>query len=339
MDKIKKFLIILFPFTFCALMAIFLTSCGILEQRTWLQKVRLNEVTRSIFYCPQYIALAEGFFEDEGLKIELTTGEGSEKTMTALLANQADIGLLGTSSVISVIEQGRTNHPVAFAQLTQCDGSFLIGRTPDFNWDDLRGKEVIAGRKGGVPEMVFEHILKKHDLIPEKDVRLLNNIQFNLMSVAFSRDIGDYVALFEPIASRLVAEKHFYSLLSLGLECDPVPYTCYCATQEYIKQNSETIKKFTNAIYEAQKWIQTHDSHEIAKSIIKYFIDFDEELLCGCIEKYKEIGVWTENPTISESEIQTLEEIMKECGELNSEIKYEQIVNNFYAENALNNIN
>lgn len=339
MDKIKKFLIILFPFTFCALMAIFLTSCGILEQRTRLQKVRLNEVTRSIFYCPQYIALAEGFFEDEGLKIELTTGEGSEKTMTALLANQADIGLLGTSSVISVIEQGRTNHPVAFAQLTQCDGSFLIGRTPDFNWDDLRGKEVIAGRKGGVPEIVFEHILKKHDLIPEKDVRLVNNIQFNLMSVAFSRDIGDYVALFEPIASRLVAEKHFYSLLPLGLECDPVPYTCYCATQEYIKQNSETIKKFTNAIYEAQKWIQTHDSHEIAKSIIKYFIDFDEELLCGCIEKYKEIGVWTENPTISESEMQTLEEIMRECGELNSEIKYEQIVNNFYAENALNNIN
>lgn len=339
MDKIKKFLIILFPFTFCALMAIFLTSCGILEQRTRLQKVRLNEVTRSIFYCPQYIALAEGFFEDEGLKIELTTGEGSEKTMTALLANQADIGLLGTSSVISVIEQGCTNHPVAFAQLTQCDGSFLIGRTPDFNWDDLRGKEVIAGRKGGVPEMVFEHILKKHDLIPEKDVRLLNNIQFNLMSVAFSRDIGDYVALFEPIASRLVAEKHFYSLLPLGLECDPVPYTCYCATQEYIKQNSETIKKFTNAIYEAQKWIQTHDSHEIAKSIIKYFIDFDEELLCWCIEKYKEIGVWTKNPTISESEMQTLEEIMRECGELNSEIKYEQIVNNFYAENALNNIN
>lgn len=339
MDKIKKFLIILFSVTFCGLMAIFLTSCGILEQKTQFQKVRLNEVTRSIFYCPQYVALSEGFFEEEGLEIELTTGEGSEKTMTALLANQADVGLLGTSSVISVIEQGRANHPVAFAQLTQRDGSFLIGRTPDFNWDDLRGKEVIAGRKGGVPEMVFEHILKKRDLIPEKDVKLLNNIQFNLMSVAFSRDIGDYVALFEPIASRLVVEKHFYSLLPLGLECDPVPYTCYCATQEYIKENSEIIQKFTNAIYKSQKWIQAHDSHEIAKPIIKYFIDFDEELLCGCIEKYKEVGVWTENPTISESEMQTLEEIMKECGELNSEIQYEQIADNFYAENALNNIN
>ena len=311
-----------------------LSSCSE-QSNTNYKKVKLCEVTRSIFYCPQYVALSKGFFNEENIQIELSTAEGSDKVMTAILASQSDIGLIGTSSVISVIEQGKENHPIAFAQLTERDGSFLISRQPDFNWENIKGKEIIAGRKGGVPEMVLEHILKMHNINLATDVKLLNNIQFNLMSVAFGRGIGDYVCLFEPIASRVVNEKSFYNLLPIGDECPPIPYTCYCATDKYIKNNTEIIQKFTNAIYKAQRWIQNHSSQETAEIVSKYFIDFDIYSLAECIEKYKNIGVWSCNPLIKKDQFEYLKQIMKECGELSSNVEYEKAVNNTWAKNSI----
>lgn len=321
---------------FLIIISIFLTSCRNTAPKNSTQKIRLNEVTRSIFYAPQYVAITKGFFEEQNLEIELSTGEGSDKTMTAILANQADIGLLGTSSIISVINQGRNNIPIVFAKLTERDGSFLIGREPNFSWESLQGKEIIAGRKGGVPEMVLEHILRLHGLTPNKDVKLLNNIQFNLMSVAFNRGIGNYVALFEPIASRLTKEKNLFNLVSLGEECESIPYTCYCATQKYISENPETIQKFTNAIYKAQKWINNHSTSEIAETVAEHFIDFDTDLLYKCIENYKKIGVWAQSPEISNDELQNLQNIMQEAGELDRNIDYQKVVDNSYSENAVN---
>ena len=223
-------------------------GCRLNNSESVAKKVKLNEVTRSIFYAPQYVAMELGYFKDENIDLELVTGEGSDKTMTAVLSSQADIGLLGSSSVISVCEQGKEHCPVIFAQLTKKDGSFLVGREGDFDWSDLKGKEIIAGRKGGVPEMVFEYILKTKGFDISKDLTLLNNIQFNLMGMAFSRGIGDYVLLFEPTCSTLVKEKQYYKLKSVGKECQNMVYTCYCASEEYIDHNPQVIFKFTRAI-------------------------------------------------------------------------------------------
>lgn len=328
--NVKKYL--LFTCIICVLFI--LSACSIINTDS-VNKIKLCEVTRSVFYCPQYIALSQGFFNEENLQIELTSAEGSDKVMTAILSSQSDIGLIGTSAVISVIEQGKEKHPVAFAGLTERDGSFLISRTPNFKWDDMRGKEIISGRKGGVPEMVLEHVLRTHGINPESDLKLLNNIQFNLMSVAFGRGIGDYVCLFEPIASRIVNEKNFYNLMSIGNECPPIPYTCYCASIQYMRNNTEIIQKFTNAIYKAQKWIKVHTSEEIAQNISKYFIDFDIESLTECVEKYKNVGVWSQNPLIQKDGFEYLEQIMRECNELNSNIEYEKAVDNTWAKNSI----
>ena len=311
--------------------------CACSENQTGaFERIKLCEVTRSVFYCPQYVAMSKGFFDDENLQIELSTAEGSDKVMTAILSSQSDIGLLGASAIISVIEQGKENPPAAFAQLTERDGSFLISREPHFDWSNVKGKEFIAGRKGGVPEMILEHVLKNHDIEPTVDVKLLNNIQFNLMPVAFGRGIGDYVCLFEPIASRIVSEKNFYSILPVGKECEPIPYTCYCASSEYMQKNPKTIQKFTNAIYKAQKWVQTHTPEEIADDISQYFIDFDVRALAECIEKYKEIGVWSKTPLIPKDEFERLEQIMRESNELHSNVEYEKAINNTWAENTIN---
>lgn len=334
MKKMKNFIILNCILIFSVM---FLTACTH-KNNTENIKVRLNEVTRSIFYTPQYVALSKNFFKDENLEIELSTSDGSDKVMTSLLASQADIGLIGTSSIISVIEQGCENHPIAFAELTRRDGSFLVGRKNDFRWENLKNKEIIAGRKGGVPEMVLEYVLKKHGLTPNQDVKLLNNIQFNLMSVAFSRGIGDYVALFEPVASRIISEKNLFTLIDIAQECDPIPYTCYCASKKYIQGNPKIIEKFTIAIYKAQKWVQNHSSKEIAEEISKFFIDFDFDSLCKCIDKYKAIGVWSENPLITAAQFNTLQEIMISAGELKNAANFMETVNNTWAEKAMEKV-
>lgn len=293
--------------------------------------VNLNEVTRSVFYAPQYVAIELGYFKDCGLDIKLTSSEGSDRTMTAILSNQADIGLLGTSSIISVYSQGKEEYPVLFSQLTQKDGSFLVGREPHFNWHDLKGKEIIAGRKGGVPEMVLEYILKSKGFDIVNDLTLLNNIKFDLMGIAFSRGVGDYVCLFEPTASMLKNEKSFYILKSLGAECNEISYTGYCASKRYIEDNPEVIQAFTNAVYRAQIWINTHSSQEIAEVILPYFVDSSIDLLTECIENYISNRVWCSNPIVSESAFDLLQEIMIEAGELDKKVNFENLVENKFS--------
>lgn len=306
-------------------------GCRFENSESVTKKIKLNEVTRSIFYAPQYVAIELGYFKDENIDIELITGEGSDKTMTSILSSQADIGLLGSSSVISVCDQGKEHCPMIFAQLTKKDGSFLVGRESDFNWDNLMGKEIIAGRKGGVPEMVFEYILKNKGFDINKDITLLNNIQFNLMGMAFSRGIGDYVLLFEPTSSTLIKEKGYYKLKSLGQECQNMVYTCYCASEEYIDRNPQVIFKFTRAIYRAQLWVKNHSADEIADLIIPYFIDLDYDLAKECVKNYLESEVWSLEPIINQKEFDLIQDIMIQAGELGSKIDMKKLVNNEYS--------
>ena len=201
------------------------------EEQAELTTIQLNEVTRSVFYAPQYVAIANGFFEEEGLEIEMTTGQGADKVMTAILAGQSDIGLCGPEASIYVYNEGREDYVEVFAQLTKRDGSFLVSKNPtdNFSWNDLKGKTVIPGRKGGVPYMTFEYVLKQNGINPETDLVLDDSIQFDLMAGAFAGGNAEYVTLFEPTASMTEEQGKGYVVASVGEASGEVPYTAYCA--------------------------------------------------------------------------------------------------------------
>ena len=306
------------------------------ENNTELQTIQLNEVTRSVFYAPQYIAISNGFFEDEGLKLEITTGQGADKVMTAILAGQSDIGLCGSEAAIYVYNEGKEDYIEVFAQLTQKDGSFLVSKNPtdNFSWNDLKGKTVIPGRKGGVPYMTLEYVLKKNGINPSTDLILDDSIKFDLMAGAFTGGNADYVTLFEPTASMTEDAGKGYVVASVGEEAGEVPYTAYCAKKSYIKENSDTIQKFTNAIYKGEQWVKEHSAKEIAEKIQEFFPNTTVESLETSVQKYKDIDAWKDNPVLEESAFDRLQLIMTEAGELTKKAPYEKIINNSFAKNV-----
>lgn len=299
-----------------------------------IKKLRLIEVTHSIFYAPQYVAIHEGYFEEEGIEIELINGGGADKCMTAILANQADIGFMGPEATIYVYNEGKEDYVQVFAQLTQRDGSFLVGRSeePDFKWENLKGKVIIGGRKGGVPEMTLEYVLKKHGLTPGKDVEVLTNVQFDLMAGAFTGGTGDYVTLFEPVASLLEKEGAGYIVASVGAASGEVAYTAYMAKKSYIEKNKDLIQRFTNAIYKGQQFVKDHSPEEIAKAIKPAFPDNDEELLATVIKRYKDQDTWPYNPIPHEEAFDRLQEIMEMAGELDKRAPFDEITTSEFAE-------
>jgi NitT/TauT family transport system substrate-binding protein len=305
-----------------------------------LTKVKLSEVTRSVFYAPQYAALSLGFFEEEGLEIELTNGQGADKVMTALLSDQVDIGFSGPEAAIYVYNEGKEDHAVVFAQLTKRDGSFLVGRKPepDFTWENTRGKNIIGGRKGGVPEMTLEYVLKKNNVLPGKDVNVDTSVQFALMAGAFTGGDADYVALFEPTASMLEKEGKGYVLASIGRDSGEIPYTAYYAKKSYISKNPGVIQKFTNAIYKGQQWVASHTPEELAKVIKSSFPDTDEEILVTVAKRYQEIDAWCKDPVMKKESLDRLQEVMQTAGELKKVALYEAIVNTDFAQNAIKNV-
>ena len=270
------------------LILILVISIGLVDckKESDLVTVRLVEVTHSLFYTPQYVAITQGFFEEEGLKIELIDGKGADKVMAALLSGEGDIGFMGPEASIYVYNQGRENYVINFAQLTQRDGSFLVAREKDdnFSFDKLKGKTIIGGRKGGMPLMTLEYVLKKNGLNVGEDVIVRTDIQFDVMAGAFVGGEGDYVTLFEPVASTLEKEGKGYVVASIGKESGYIPYTCYSATKEYIEKNPDIIQKFTNALYKGMVWVQEHSSEEIADAVIPQFPDTDREVLIKLIE-------------------------------------------------------
>ena len=305
-----------------------------------LKTIRVNEVTRSVFYAPQYIAIANGYFAEEGLDIELTTGQGADKVMTAVLANQSDIGFAGPEAAIYVYNEGKEDYAQVFAQMTQKDGSFLVSKekTDNFSWKDLKGKTVIPGRKGGVPYMTFEYVLKKNGLNPQKDLTLDDSIKFDLMAGAFAGGNAEYVTLFEPTASATEAAGKGYVVASVGEASGEIPYTAYFAKKSYMEQNPEVIQGFTNAIYKGEQWVKNHSAAEIAEVIKKFFPDTNSEMLTAAIQSYMNIDAWKDNPILEEKSFDLLQTVMKEAGELEKEGDYTKIVNNSYAQKAIETI-
>ncbi|MTI96357.1 MAG: ABC transporter substrate-binding protein [Firmicutes bacterium] len=332
MSKRKLLAVLLLAVSLVAFSA--LAGCS---QEDELTKVRLNEVTHSVFYAPMYVALNQGFFEEEGLDVELTTGQGADHVMTALLSGQADIGFMGPEASIYVHNQGQENHAVNFALLTQRDGSFLVAREPmpDFTWADVTGKSIIGGRPGGVPLMTLEYVLKNNGIIPGEDVEVLTHIQFALMGGAFTGGEGDFVTLFEPVAAELEKEGEGYVVASVGAESGEIPYTAFSALKSYIEENEDVIQSFTNAIYRAQIWVQNNTPKAIAEAIAPSFPDANLEILTTVAARYKEIDAWTTTPVFPEHAFDRLQDVMELAGELEQRAPFAELVTNDFAQQAL----
>ena len=301
--------------------------------------VRLNEVTHSVFYAPQYVAMSQGFFAEEGLEVELTNGGGADKVMTAVVSGQSDIGLAGPEASIYVYNQGKADHTQIIAQLTKRDGSFLVGRTEDdaFSWEDLRGKTIIGGRKGGVPEMTLEYVLRLHGLTPGEDVTVDTSVQFNMMAGAFTGGQGDYVTLFEPTATQLERAGKSYVLASIGQESGEIPYTAYFANESWLRDNADTAQRFVNAIAKAQQWVAEHTDRQVAEAIIDQFPDTSLDELESVTARHRQIDAWNRTPVMERHALERLETVMEQAGELahSDWVPFDELVNNTFAQNAV----
>lgn len=322
-----------------------LLICGIAlgcskETAKKVDKVALCEVTHSVFYAPQYVAINKGFFAEEGIEIELSNGQGADKVMTAVISGAADIGFAGPEAAIYVYNEGKEDYAEVFAQLTQRDGSFLMGREPaeEFDWSDLKGSVVLPGRKGGVPYMTLEYVLKKHSLVPGVDLTFDDSIQFALMAGAFTSGHGDYVTIFEPTASMIELEGKGYIVASIGEEGGEIPYTAYFATRSFIEKNSDLIQRFVNALYKAQIWVQEHSAKEIAEVVAPSFPDTDMRILESSIQRYKDIEAYAASPVMREEAFERLQTIMSEAGELKQKAPYDKVINNKFAQAAVDSI-
>ncbi|MDF2612732.1 MAG: transporter substrate-binding protein [Clostridia bacterium] len=307
-----------------------------------IKDIKVAEVTHSIFYAPQYVALEKGFFGDEGLNVELIGAQGADKTMAALLSGEVQIGFMGPEASIYVYNQGSKDYAVNFAQVTKRDGSFLVSRKdePNFKFEDLAGKEVIGGRKGGVPEMTLEYVLKNNGLTLGEDtksgaVNVRTDIQFAAMGGAFTGGEGDYVTLFEPVATSLEKAGEGYIVASIGKESGEIPYTAYCALNSYMKKNPEVLQKFTNALYKGQQFVQNHSAEEIAPIIAPQFKELSNEDLITVINRYKDIDAWCSEPMLKEDSLNRLMDVMQLAGELDQRPEYDKIVNTEFAKNAI----
>lgn len=316
-------------------LAVFIAACSSSEAKI----VRVAEVTRSIFYAPLYVAIEKGFFADEGLDIELTTTWGGDKTMTTLLADGANVALVGSETSIYVHAQGSTDSVINFAQLTQTDGTFLVAREniTNFSWDMVKGSEFLGQRKGGMPQMVGEYVLKQHNIDPFADLNLIQNVDFANIPNAFLGGTGDFVQLFEPQASIFEKEGKGYIVASFGTESGKVPYTTFMSKSSYIDKESDTVQKFTNAIQKAQTWVQNNNADDIAKLILPYFEDTDVELIEMVVDRYKGQDSYATDTILDEDEWNNLKAIMNEAGELPSDVEHATLVNTDFAQKALEN--
>ena len=307
------------------------------NQEKDVKTIKLNEVTRSVFYAPQYAAITQGFFKEEGIELEITTGQGADNVMTSILAGQSDIGLCGPEASIYVYNEGKEDYVQVFAQLTKRDGSFLVSKNPtqNFSWSDLKGKTVIPGRKGGVPYMTLEYVLKQNGINPQTDLNLDDSIKFDLMAGAFTGGNAEYVTLFEPTASMTQDAGKGYIVASVGKAAGEVPYTAYCAKKSYIEKNQDIIEGFTRATYKGQQWVKTHSAKEVAEAVQSFFPATSLESLEKSVQSYKDIDAWNETPVLKKEAFDKLQLIKTEAGELKQQAPYEKIVNNTFAEKVI----
>lgn len=307
------------------------------EKKSDRTKITLNEVAHSIFYAPMYVAIEKGYFEEENIDLTLVTGFGADKTMTAVLSGEAEIGFMGSETTIYTYNEGAEDYVVNFAQLTQRAGNFLVAREPisDFAWSDLMGKNVLGGRKGGMPEMVFEYILKKNNLNPTADLNIDQSIDFGSTAAAFSGGQGDFSVEFEPSATALEQEGAGYVVASLGVDSGYVPYTAFSAKASYLKEHPEVIQSFTNALQKGMDYVNSHSPEEIAKAIQPQFKETDLETITAIVTRYYEQETWKEDLVFAKESFALLLDILKEAGELSAEPPYEDLVDPQFAEKAV----
>ena len=315
-----------------------LTGCGDKMEVTADGKTKLvlNEVAHSIFYAPMYVAIEEGYFEEEGIELTLITGFGADKTMTAVLTDEADIGFMGSESTIYTYAGGTEDYVVNFAQLTQRAGNFLVSREPvsDFSWDMLKGKTVLGGRAGGMPEMVFEYILEKNAIDPVTELTIDQSIDFGSTAAAFSGGQGDFTVEFEPHATMLEEKGDGYVVASLGEDSGYVPYTSFSAKKSFLENHPDTVQAFTNALQRGMDYVQTHTPDEIAKAIKPQFAETDIQTLTAIVERYYEQDTWKENLIFEEEAFSLLQNILDGAGVLKERVPYEKLVTTEFAEKA-----
>lgn len=306
------------------------------QEKKELQQVTLNEVAHSVFYAPQYVAIELGCFEEEGIDLTLVTGFGADKTMTALLSGEADIGFMGSEASIYTYSGGAQDAPVNFAQLTQRAGNFLVAREkmPDFSWEDIKGKDVLGGRKGGMPEMVFEYILRRNGIDPAKDVNIDQSIDFGSTAAAFSGNQSDFTVEFEPGATMLEQEGVGYVVASLGTDSGYVPYTAYCAKTSYMEEHPDVVQSFTDALQKGMDYVNSHTPEEIAETIAPQFAETDVETIETIVARYYEQDTWKEDLIFEKESFELLQDILEAAGELEKRVPYEALVNTEFAEAA-----
>lgn len=294
-----------------------------------LKTVRLSEVVRSVFYSPQYAALELGFFEEEGLEIDLSTAWGADKGAAALISGSVDVGFFGPEAAIYIYQQGAVDHIVGFAQLTARDGSFFMARDPEeeFQWDNVRGKTIVGARIGGVPQMVLEWVLKSHGVRPFEDVEIITSLAFEAAVGAFESGLGDYIAQFEPALSEIEARGRGKIVASLGAEAGPITYTVYHAKKSRLEEEPELFVRFTRVIYRGQQWVAEHTAEEVAAVVSPYFPLIDHDILVKSIRRYQEINAWPTTPVLSEGEFMHLQEVMLEAGELEKTVPFSVLMN------------
>lgn len=318
-----------------------ITSCKI----DGLIKIKVAEVAHSIFYAPQYIAITEGFFEEEGLEIELFNANGADKVTSALLSKDMDIGLQGPEPTIYLYNQKSENFLVNFAQLTQKDGSFIMSRELIENFDigDLVGKSILGGRAGGVPEMTLEYVIKQAGYTlkqnsDEADVNVRTDVQFAAMAGAFISGEGDFTTLFEPTCTELELQGYGYVVASVGELSGEIPYTAYSTTLDYYLNNQDILEKFTKAIYKGQLFIQQKSNKEIAEVLHKTFKEIPITNLEIIVKRYRDIDAWCHTPYFNEEGFEKLMDIMELAGELDQRAKYADLVKNDIANNVISSI-
>ena len=309
------------------LLIVMVFSCFIGCKKDQSKVLKVNEVTHSIFYAPFYAAIELGFFKEKGINIELTNGGGSDKSMTALITGQADIGFMGPETAVYVYNEGQEDYPVVIAQVTQRDGSFLVGKAPEteFTWDKLKGKSIIGGRTGGMPEMTLEYALRKNGLEPNKDLTVRTDVSFDLMGGAFMSGDDQYVALFEPSASTMEMAGEGFIVASVGAETDFVAYTAMMVTQSFKEKNNKTVQNFVDALYKGQQWVANHSPEEIAIAIAPSFPDSDIKLITNVVENYKKI---------EEADFNQLIKVITDAGIEVENADYEKIIDNSFANNV-----
>ena len=289
-----------------------------------------------MFYAPQYAAIELGYFEEEGIDLSLVNGGGADKVMTAMISGDADIGFMGSEASIYVYQEGSEDYAVNFAQLTQRAGNFLVSRNPepDFQWADLKGTSVLGGRAAGMPQMVFEYILKKNGLDPKTDLSIDQSISFGLTAAAFPDSGADYTVEFEPFATALEQQGQGYVVASLGVDSGYVPYTAYSAKRSYMEEHPEIIQGFTNAIQRGLEYVNSHSAEEIAEVIHPQFPENDVSTLAVIVDRYKKQDTWKTDAVFTKDSFDLLQNILEEAGELDARVPYEDLVTTEFAEKA-----